>query len=126
MTDRINIDTLLNSQENCGVCGKPLIYSTDESTMTCIYCGREFSSLISCPDGHFICDSCHQEKAVNILRHVLETATSTDPLEILENVMSHPSVPMHGPEHHVMIPAILVKAVENTGYPSRVKVPIMR
>ncbi|OGO00541.1 MAG: hypothetical protein A2Y90_04615, partial [Chloroflexi bacterium RBG_13_52_12] len=38
-------------------------------------------------------------------------------IEILEKVMSHPSVPMHGPEHHAMVPAIIVAAVKNAGYP---------
>ncbi|MBN2240832.1 MAG: hypothetical protein JW712_13750 [Dehalococcoidales bacterium] len=115
MAEKLGI--ALDSQENCGVCGKPLIYSTDETTLTCNYCGKEFSSLISCPDGHFICDSCHGAKAVDILRQVLETTDSTAPLKILESVISHPSVPMHGPEHHAMVPAILVAAVKNTGYP---------
>ena len=31
--------------------------------------------------------------------------------------MSHPSVPMHGPEHHVIVPAAIVAAVRNSGYP---------
>ena len=31
--------------------------------------------------------------------------------------MSHPSVPMHGPEHHAMVPAVIVAAVKNAGYP---------
>jgi hypothetical protein len=32
-------------------------------------------------------------------------------------VISHPSVPMHGPEHHVIVPAAIVAAVRNSGYP---------
>ena len=31
--------------------------------------------------------------------------------------MSHPSVPMHGPEHHAIVPAAIVAAVRNIGYP---------
>jgi hypothetical protein len=30
--------------------------------------------------------------------------------------MAHPSVTMHGPEHHVIVPAVLVAAVANAGY----------
>lgn len=30
--------------------------------------------------------------------------------------MSHPSLPMHGPEHHSIVPAVLVAAAKNAGY----------
>lgn len=68
------------------------------------------------PGGHYICDSCHQHEAVDILRQVLISSVSSDPMEILEQVMSHPSVPMHGPEHHAMVPAVIIAAVRNAGY----------
>jgi hypothetical protein len=37
-------------------------------------------------------------------------------LAILEKVMAHPSVPMHGPEHHIMVPCVIIAAVRNAGY----------
>ncbi len=52
-----------------------------------------------------------------MLRGVIESTTSTSPGEILEKVISHPSVPMHGPEHHAIVPAVIVAAVKNAGYP---------
>jgi hypothetical protein len=102
--------------ENCGVCGKPLVYGTGEVSRQCAFCGKEFNTLIYCPRGHYVCDSCHSQAALDVLRDVLSTTTSTNPAEILETVMSHPSVPMHGPEHHAIVPAIIVAAVKNTGY----------
>jgi hypothetical protein len=51
-----------------------------------------------------------------VLREVLKSTTDTSPADILETVMCHPSVPMHGPEHHAMVPAIIVAAVKNAGY----------
>jgi hypothetical protein len=107
----------MKSQENCGVCGQTLVYGTEEVSLRCSFCGQEFSALIYCPEGHYVCDSCHSRGALDVLREVLGRTTSTDPMEILENIMSHPSVPMHGPEHHAMVPAIIVAAVQNTGYP---------
>ncbi len=115
MTD--NSKHSMESQENCGVCGSPLIYGTEEAPRKCIYCGKEFNALIYCPEGHYICDSCHSGKALDILRQVLDSTDSSNPVEILETVMSHPSVPMHGPEHHAMVPAIIVAAVKNSDYP---------
>ena len=106
----------LESKDNCGVCGSPLIYGTDEVSMQCIFCGGSHGTLIYCSQGHYVCDSCHGAEALDTLRQVLSSSTSTDPMEIMELVMSHPSVPMHGPEHHAMVPAVIVAAVRNAGY----------
>jgi hypothetical protein len=108
---------IMESQENCGVCGQPLVYETTEAKRKCTFCGREFSASIYCPRGHYVCDACHSRGALDVLRDVLSKTTSTDPIEILEKVMAHPAVPMHGPEHHAMVPAIIVSAVKNAGYP---------
>jgi hypothetical protein len=107
----------MKSQENCGVCSQPLVYGTENVAMSCTFCGREFNTLIYCPEGHYVCDTCHSRGALDILRDVLASTTSTNPAEILETVMSHPSVPMHGPEHHAMVPAVIVAAVKNSDYP---------
>jgi hypothetical protein len=106
----------MKSQDNCGVCGQPLVYGTEEVERQCAFCGEIYSTLIYCPEGHFVCDTCHERGALEVLRDVLEVTDSADPLSILETVMSHPSVPMHGPEHHAMVPAIIVAAVQNAGY----------
>ncbi len=107
----------MQSQENCGVCGQPLVYGTQEVSRRCDFCGQEFKALIYCPEGHYVCDNCHSREALDILRDVLNKTTSADPIEILEKVMAHPAVPMHGPEHHAMVPAILLTAIKNAGYP---------
>jgi hypothetical protein len=107
----------MKSTENCGVCGSPLVYGTEETTRRCDFCGGEFPALIYCPEGHYVCDSCHNRAALDVLRDVLAASTETDPAAIIEKVMSHPSVPMHGPEHHAIVPAAIVAAVRNAGYP---------
>lgn len=107
----------LKSTVNCGICATPLVYSTEPRKMKCNLCGHEENSLIYCPEGHYICDSCHSKAAIDVLRHILHNTNSTSPVAILEQAMAHPSVPMHGPEHHIMVPAIIVASVRNTGYP---------
>jgi len=106
----------LESRDNCGVCGQPLVYSTESVVMRCAFCSGTFDTLIYCPEGHYVCDSCHEREALDVLRQVLNSIMATDPNEILECVMSHPRVPMHGPEHHAMVPAAIVAAVRNAGY----------
>ncbi len=107
----------MTSTTDCGVCAKPLVYATQSVTMACAFCGKEEKTLIYCSAGHYICDSCHSKDALNILRQVLMSSKTIDPSLIVEQVMSHPAVPMHGPEHHVIVPAALVTAVRNSGYP---------
>jgi hypothetical protein len=105
------------SVNNCGVCARPLVYATESIIKTCTLCGKEEKSAIYCPAGHYVCDACHSKAALEVLKQVLASGRSTDPAAILEQVMSHPSVPMHGPEHHVIVPAAIVAAVKNSGYP---------
>ena len=107
----------MKSAENCGVCGQPLIYGTEKAYRRCAFCGKEYSAQIYCPNGHYVCDSCHRREALDILGEILKSTTSTSPIDIMEAVMSHPSVPMHGPEHHAIVPAVIVAAVKNAGYP---------
>ena len=103
----------MESVNNCGVCARPLVYATESVTKTCALCGKEEKTNIYCPSGHYVCDSCHSKAAIEVLKNVLARSKSTNPAEILEQVMAHPSVPMHGPEHHVIVPAVIIAAIRN-------------
>ena len=107
----------MQSVNNCGVCARPLVYGTESVSKTCAICGKEEKTNICCPVGHYVCDSCHSKAAIEVLKQVLASSKSTNPSEIIEQVMAHPSVPMHGPEHHAIVPAAIITAVRNTGYP---------
>jgi hypothetical protein len=107
----------LASMENCAVCGTELLHRSTPVATQCAYCGVEEKTLIYCPDGHYVCDSCHRSDAIEMAATMLHASASTSPSELLEMLMSHPSVPMHGPEHHSFVPAVLVTAVRNTGHP---------
>jgi len=108
----------MKSKEDCGVCARPLVYATEFIIKTCVFCGREEKTQIYCPDGHYVCDSCHSKAAREVLRSVLSATQTTDPAAILELVMSHSAIPMHGPEHHMIVPGAIVTAVVNSGYPA--------
>ena len=107
----------MESVNNCGVCARPLVYATESVTKICAVCGNTEKTNIYCPEGHYVCDACHSKAAIEVLKQVLASTKSTDPAEIIEQVMAHPSVPMHGPEHHAIVPAAIIAAVRNAGYP---------
>ena len=45
----------------------------------------------------------------------LRSSTEKDPLLLLEEIMDLPSVHMHGPEHHAIVPSVLLTALRNNG-----------
>jgi len=101
--------------EDCLVCGAALDYATTATVQACAYCGREESTLISCPGGHFVCDACHGAQVIDLVRRMLESATTADAGALLERVMALPGLPMHGPEHHAVVAGVVVAAAGNAG-----------
>jgi hypothetical protein len=94
----------------CLLCGEPLVYHSQAIVQTCAYCGGSFESAASCSQGHFVCDACHGADASDLIEQYCLQAQSNNPLEMAITLMSHPSVAMHGPEHHFLVPAVLLAA----------------
>lgn len=97
------------------VCGTKLVYDSGEKEQVCIYCGGTEKSPIHCPNGHFVCDTCHSRDARAFLERLVDIEKSTDPMEIVDRALSHPSFKFHGPEHHSLIPAAVLIAMKNQG-----------
>ena len=100
---------------DCGVCGRPLVYAATAAERTCDGCGATQTTMIWCPAGHFVCDACHGATAAESVRRLLAATTSPDPGAILEQLMALPGLPMHGPEHHAIVPGVIVAAARNAG-----------
>lgn len=97
----------------CIVCGKPLQYTPQERVLTCHLCGREFSSDTACEDGHYICDECHGESALQEVTAIALNTEDVNPVRIAAEMMKEPFVNMHGPEHHYIVPAAMLAAYGN-------------
>jgi hypothetical protein len=115
MTDKAKAADAMASLTDCGVCGAPLVYGAESVLRVCALCGEEQTTMIWCPEGHFVCDACHGAAATDVVRRVLATTTSCDATAILEQVMAHPALPMHGPEHHAIVPGVIISAARNAG-----------
>jgi hypothetical protein len=74
-----------------------------------------FSANTTCEKGHYVCDQCHTEDAVAVIRHICLQTDETDVVRLFERIRSHPSIAMHGPEYHAMIPGILLCTYRNLG-----------
>lgn len=97
----------------CLICGDALQYSDQETSRTCDFCGKEFPSNASCVNGHFICDSCHSAEAIEVIYNTCLENKGTDPNILAIRIMHHPSLVMHGPEHHFLVPAVLLSCFYN-------------
>ena len=100
---------------DCMVCGEPLTYLHADEEKTCYYCGQLLVANAVCKAGHFVCDRCHGQDALQIIEHLCITSAETDMIALLQQIRSHPTVPVHGPEHHALVPGIILATYKNLG-----------
>lgn len=109
----ISIDTLCNEKSNCMLCGNRIVHSCQAVTAKCHYCGVEEEAYSQCKDGHYICNTCHSQDALKVIESICLNTSLQNPVILAEKIMEHPSVHMHGPEHHALVPAALIAAYQN-------------
>jgi hypothetical protein len=97
----------------CLLCGKALTYSSTSRNAHCAFCSEMQETNTYCVDSHFVCDGCHSLPATDFIEKACLTTDMKDPLELVIQLMKHPSVNMHGPEHHFLVPAVLLAAYDN-------------
>lgn len=100
-------------KSGCCVCGKDLVYKTESERLTCFYCGKQFFSNVTCIEGHYVCDNCHAASPNDLIETLCISTLSERPLDLAISIMNHPEVKMHGPEHHFLVPAVLLAAYYN-------------
>lgn len=99
---------LIHHDSGCLICSADLVYSEQTQVMTCSFCSNEVSTNARCTNGHFICDACHGLGALDLIEQACLASAETDPLSLAASLMRNPAVNMHGPEHHFLIPAVLI------------------
>lgn len=100
--------------KGCLICGKPLIYPGDTVMRRCALCGEEKPSDAVCEAGHFVCDDCHSKDGAAV-RAKLLVSDERDPIALFLDIARTPGVHMHGPEHHCILPCVLLTAYKNNG-----------
>lgn len=92
----------------CLICGADLLYIQNEKEMECALCKKPNLSNAHCKNGHFICDVCHESDAFDYIEKYCLQSEESDPAILANEIMKHPSIKMHGPEHHFLVPAVLL------------------
>lgn len=100
---------------DCMVCGAPLVYLEKEEEKRCSYCHQLLGANAVCEAGHFVCDECHAKDALKVIEHLCATTSETDMIALLQQIRNHPCIPVHGPEHHALVPGIILATYKNLG-----------
>ena len=99
--------------EGCSICGKELIHGREHRSEQCFFCGATAISSVVCPDGHFVCDECHRSPANTFIEKFCSASTDVDPMKMAVSLMRNRVIKMHGPEHHFLVPAVLIACYYN-------------
>lgn len=94
----------------CMVCAEELVYSTEDKDLKCIYCNETFQSNVTCSSGHYICNTCHSKDSMDLIFSYCLNSDETNPVNMAIELMKSENINMHGPEHHFLVPAVLVAA----------------
>lgn len=100
---------------DCMVCGAPLTYLDAERNIECSFCGQSLPANAVCASGHFVCDACHTHDELALIEQVCLTTDETDMIALLAKIRRHPSMPVHGPGHHALAPAVILSTYRNLG-----------
>jgi hypothetical protein len=92
------------------ICGDELHYAQNQQTRKCSICSRDFSSNVACRKGHYVCDVCHALGAMDIIEYYSLNNRELPPLPLAVHIMQNHKIKMHGPEHHFLVPAVLLNA----------------
>ncbi len=104
-------------EAGCLLCGGELLYGQRPRLLECARCGDARSTSVACAAGHYVCDGCHAAEGIRALRTLCATTRETDLITLLELARALPAVAVHGPEHHALVPAVIVTASRNLGGP---------
>lgn len=113
--------------EACFICGAELVYHAESKPMKCAICGKIFESNAECANSHFVCDICHQAEGVEFIEKVCLNSKEIDPFKLANLIMKHQSIKPHGPEHHFLVPAVMLTTYYNfIGKTDRIKLSLIK
>ena len=98
---------------DCMVCGEELVYTSGYEAAKCYYCEKEFITNVKCAKGHYVCEICHQKDVCDLIEEYCVNSKMLNPIELVNEIMRNKSIAMHGPEHHFLVPAVLLACYYN-------------
>ncbi|NTV12870.1 MAG: methyltransferase domain-containing protein [Desulfobulbaceae bacterium] len=100
--------------QGCLICGREINYLSHPTPATCHFCGQLCETAVTCPE-HFVCDRCHLADGVPVIKRVCGSSNEKDLFSLLHLLRAHPALAMHGPEHHALVPGVILACYRNNG-----------
>jgi len=100
-------------ERGCRACGAALEYLPHPEELACHECGRVLRTRARCENGHFICDRCHGGDYLQFIRSFSAECDLTDPFAVFREMRAAYPFPVHGPEHHALVPVAFLTAYRN-------------
>jgi len=101
------------SPSGCLICDADLEYLDEPKVMECAYCRQKSMTTTCCVNGHYICDRCHKLDTEDLIEVLCLRSSENNPFILTERIFSSPTFRLHGPEHHFLVPAVLIAALYN-------------
>ena len=99
----------------CILCGAPLKEVYPAQVMHCAICGRKYTDVVLCKEGHYTCERCKNDPGNEIIRRICTKSASKNPIEIATEIMDSPVIDHNQQEHHTIVAASLLTAYKNNG-----------
>lgn len=96
----------------CPICSQEKVVFTQPREQTCSVCKETFMAEESC-ENHAICYNCEQRFIRDSVITYCLKSNEVSPIALQTQLMQLPGVPMHGPVHHLLLPAALLTAYCN-------------
>jgi hypothetical protein len=101
----------LEEEYFCPICEEKMFIS--QSEVSCIYCGTKAKNDYVCNKAHYICEKCRVANPKELIVNTCKFSKEKDPLKLAILLMKHPSIPMHGPEHHYIAGCVTLTVLKN-------------
>ena len=122
----MNIEFFDNTEKaTCVLCGAELKELQNSIEVRCDVCGEIHLTHYQCDNSHYICDSCLSMPVNDFIKNKCLDYNETDPMALAVSIMNSPKIRLYGPEHHFIVPAVLLTCVYNLQHLQREKEELM-
>ena len=98
----------------CVLCGEELKEIEPSIEANCDFCGKLGILSHSCESLHYICNECLAISAEDFIKKTCLSYEGTDPIALAVEIMNSPVINIYGPQHHFIVPAVILTCVHNT------------
>jgi hypothetical protein len=110
----LNVKQQIPEEKNtCILCGDDLNHLEPNITERCDFCGKTTIVDYQCNSYHYICHDCYSGGPFEYITKRCLEYKGIDPIDLAVSIMNTPTIRMHGPEHHYIVPATLLTCVYN-------------